>query len=298
MAVLTSTRQKRDAWIEWLDHCRGGRFVNQRFFGKTIGGVPDVWAPAIVALEMALRAGSYTPRSAWAYNFRGIAGATCTCSNFGRCSLHGGQGAIDIDPRLNPFIRTSTFRWSDTAFTPEQIALIEGMLNTKGEQLWFWGGRWNSIKDYMHWEPNVDPGSTDVDWTTVPGETEGDNDMPFLPLKDGDGLDRGRPERREDVYLLQSLLGFTGSDLDGFYGGDTATAVKPLTNPTGDGKVVGGRTYAAIEQAALGGGGAPVDVYTKVESDGRFARKHGHPYAPAKHPHNAEITETTKVVVK
>ena len=75
----------------------------------------------------------------------------------------------------------------------------------------------------------------------------GDNDMPFLPLKDGDGLDRGRPERREDVYLLQSLLGFTGSDLDGFYGGDTATAVEPFTNPAGDGTVCGGRTYASIQ---------------------------------------------------
>lgn len=178
MAVLTSTRQRREAWIEWLDHCRGGMFTNQLFFGKTIGGVPDVWAPAIVALELALQAGDYTPRSAWAYNFRGIGGATCTCSNFGRCSLHSNGIAIDIDPRLNPLIRTSTFRWSDTAFTPEQIAFVEGIGNTKSEQMWSWGGRWGSIKDYMHFEANVDPGSTDVDWTTVPGEGEqGDEDM-------------------------------------------------------------------------------------------------------------------------
>ena len=75
----------------------------------------------------------------------------------------------------------------------------------------------------------------------------GENDMPFLPLKDGDGLDRGRPERREDVYLLQSLLGFAGSDLDGFYGGDTATAVAPFDPAGGDGTVCGGRTYANIQ---------------------------------------------------
>lgn len=77
--------------------------------------------------------------------------------------------------------------------------------------------------------------------------------MAFLPLKDGDGLTRGRPERREDVYLLQSLLGFSGGDLDGFYGGDTAGAVKPFTIPPGDGKITGGLTYAAIEAKALGG---------------------------------------------
>ena len=204
MAVLTSTRQKRDAWIEWLDHCRGGRFTNQSFFGKTIGGVPDVWAPAIVALESALQAGDYTPKSAWAYNFRGIGGATCTCSNFGRCSLHGNGIAIDIDPRLNPFIKTSTFRWSDTAFTPEQIAFVEGMLNTKGERFWFWAGRWSSVKDYMHFETNVDPGSTDVDWTTVPGETDpiptpGEEVM--LPLELGDD--------NEDIRLAKDRINVT-----------------------------------------------------------------------------------------
>ena len=168
MALLTTTRQKRDAWIEWLDRCGSGKFVNQLFFGKTIGGVPDVWAEAFVALEQALVVGGYMPRSAWSYNFRGIGGASCTCSNFGNCSLHGQGIAIDIDPRLNPFIRTTAFRWSDTAFTEEQIAFIEGIRNTKGEQLWFWGGRWNSIKDYMHFEAHVDPESTEVDWSTVP----------------------------------------------------------------------------------------------------------------------------------
>ncbi len=216
MAVLTGTRAKRAAWIEWLDHCRGGTFTNQLFFGKTIGGVPDVWADAIVALEMALQAGSYMPRSAWAYNFRGIGGATCTCSNFGRCSLHGNGIAIDIDPRLNPLIRTSTFRWSDTAFTPQQIALIEGMLNTKGEALWDWGGRWGSIKDYMHFEANVDPGSTDVDWTTVPGETEGETGVDMwlhgldIGTKDEDSVDDPR------VGTLQAMLVAEGYDLGNF----------------------------------------------------------------------------------
>jgi len=215
MAVLTGTRRKRDAWIKWLDHCRGGKFTNQLFFGKTIGGVPDVWANAIVALDRAMQAGGYTPKSAWAYNFRGIGGATCTCSNFGRCSLHGNGIAIDIDPRLNPLIRTSTFRWRDTAFTPKQIALIEGILNTKGEQMWSWGGRWNSIKDYMHFEANVDPGSTDVDWTTVPGETaETGVDMWLHGLdigtKDEPSVDDPR------VGTLQAMLVAEGYNLGNF----------------------------------------------------------------------------------
>ena len=193
MGVLATTKKKRTAWIAWLDRCNDGRFVNQLFFDKTIGGVPDVWAQAIVALEAAHRAGGYTPRSAWSYNFRGIAGAPCTCSNFGRCSLHGQGIAIDIDPRLNPFIRTNIFNWSVTAYTPEQVALIEGILNVDGDPLWFWGGRWSSIKDYMHWEANVDPASTEVDWSTVPGG----NDMALkrsTTVDDGSALHKSNYE--------------------------------------------------------------------------------------------------------
>ncbi len=99
-------------------------------------------------------------------------------------------------------------------------------------------------------------GATNLNYASVVailGEPAGGNDMAFLPLKDGDGLSRGRPERREDVYLLQSMLGFSGSGLDGLYGGGTATAVKPFTVPAGDGKVCSGRTYAAIQGQGVKG---------------------------------------------
>lgn len=116
------------------------------------------------------------------------------------------------------------------------------------------------------------------------GEPAGGGDMAFLPLKDGDGLSRGRLDRREDVYLLQTMLGFVGGDLDGRYGSGTAAAVKPYDPAGGDGKVCDGRTYAAIQ------GASPGDVYTKTQSDTRFARK--------AHPHNAVVSETTTVVVR
>ncbi len=256
MAVLTTTRQKRTAWIEWLDHCRGGTFVNQRFFGKTIGGVPDVWAPSVVALELGLHAGGYQPRSAWAYNFRGISGARCTCSDFGRCSLHGNGIAIDIDPRLNPFIRTSTFRWSDTAFTSATIKLIEGMLNTKGEELWFWGGRWKSIKDYMHFEANVDPGSTDVDWTTVPGETRGEDDMNYRKIIDLIGSDK-----LEELRVAGRWLGETAYYFDGR--SDTAE---------GANQNLVEHLIASDQVASLEGRDATDldDYYTKTQSNSRF----------------------------
>lgn len=266
MAVLASTSKKRGAWLDWLDRCRDGVFVNTLFFGKTIGGVPDPWADAIVALEMALRAGGYTPRSAWAYNFRGIGGAPCSCSNFGRCSLHGQGIAIDIDPKLNPFLVTKVFRWSDTAFTPEQIAFVEGIRNTKGEQLWFWAGRWKSIKDYMHFEANVDPGSTDVDWTTVPDK------------EDEETMIRAAMQAQAPAYYewLQGVTTYPKGNNPGYWG-KTGLPGGPADdewdNPTDDFPTVLDELYtASISAGALvqPSVGSPPDYYTKGQSDDRF----------------------------
>jgi hypothetical protein len=121
------------------------------------------------ALEMALGATGYVPKSRWAYNFRGISGAICTCAVYGKCSLHGEGIAVDIDPTENPYIATSTFSWSKTKFNSEQIEAVKAIKNTDGEQMWDWGGWWNTIKDYMHFELQVGPSSCKVDWTTVKG---------------------------------------------------------------------------------------------------------------------------------
>jgi hypothetical protein len=225
MAILIGTSGKRKAWVEWLDHCLAsdGQWSNPMFFGKTIGGVPTPAVDAYMALEMALRATGYAPRSAWAYNFRGISGAACSCGSSINCSLHGSGIAIDIDPTLNPYIATSVFRWSDTAFTPEQIKAVEAIRNTKGEQVWEWGGRWNSVKDYMHFELQVDPGSVTIDWTTVAGYGGGTEDKVFYPLT--------KTSAPQDIGAMQDKMveaGLTpaGFKTDSIWGPATAAVVK------------------------------------------------------------------------
>ena len=255
MAVLIGTTQKRAAWIEWLDHCRSGRFVNQLFFDKTIGGVPAPWAVAIAALEQAHRTGGYTPKSAWSYNFRGIGGAPCDCSNSRGCSLHGHGIAIDIDPRLNPFLRTTEFRWEDTAYTPEQVALIEGIRNTKGEQLWFWGGRWKTIKDYMHWETNVDPDSTEVDWDTVPEEG-------YMELSRSTKVDDGSPLHKDAFETMKDASVMSGHTQPGgiAFNDELATFLV---------------RYERYIVAKYGLTEGPPDLaayYTKGQSDARFVK--------------------------
>lgn len=297
MAVLTGTRAKRDAWIEWLDHClrSDGAWANPLFFGKVVGGVPVPWVDALRALEMAFQAGGYFPRSAWSYNFRGISGAVCTCSVYGKCSLHGSGIAIDIDPRLNPYISTSRFSWSATAFTPEQIALVEGIRNTKGEQVWFWGGRWRTIKDYMHFEANVDPGSADIDWSTVPGGGAQNGEEMLYGLDIGKVGESSKPDAPAH-RVLQAFLVSQGFDLgawgphgdgvDGRPGDDTRKALHDwkisvgITSETSGGEsVIGDYEMAAIYAA---GAAAQVDVdlsdypkksevYTRSQANKRFA---------------------------
>lgn len=73
-----------------------------------------------------------------------------------------------------------------------------------------------------------------------------------------------------------------------------------LTDPNGQPLVIdddfGPKTQHALTQG-LKPGTAVGDFYTKSEADQTFATKHGHPYAKTNHDHEAEVTETTKVVL-
>jgi hypothetical protein len=251
-------------------------------------------------LESALRATGYIPKSAWAYNFRGISGAVCTCTRYGNCSLHGQGIAIDIDPSLNPYISTRTFSWAKTKFTATQIAAVEAIKNTKGEQIWFWGGRWITIKDYMHFEPAVDPGSTAVDWSTVPGGY-GQGGDPMLGFtigklkEDSVGGPIGDPVG-DQAQALQLALVKRGESLpqwgaDRFAGDETRNALRSFqgkngissTHPEYTTGTIGPYTHASL-YAVVGSASTGVTTaqLTKAVSDhakvkaGGTVHPHGH----------------------
>jgi peptidoglycan hydrolase-like protein with peptidoglycan-binding domain len=126
-----------------------------------------------------------------------------------------------------------------------------------------WGGDWDwdgissdhSFIDAMHWEVVAHP----LDLATgIAGfeisPTGGDE---LLPLQYKDGYSSGRPEKKEDVKLLQAKLGI---EVDGFYGNDTAAAVAPFSGD--DGKAVGGDAYYQIEKAAFKSGQITIDTET------------------------------------
>ena len=91
-----------------------------------------------------------------AYNDRPIEGSGAT-------SYHQLGRAIDINPLVNPYIR-----FSDGEVLPETARQyldrnrsVKGMINDDSPCVhvfkkygWTWGGDWNSVKDYQHFEKN------------------------------------------------------------------------------------------------------------------------------------------------
>ena len=197
--------------------------------GRNAGYCADAAHEGFTALDRTLEAGGYGPAAtAWVPRNcpTGIGGRTCQTDGT-NCSLHNYGIAIDIDPfgLGNPYFRDSrgrgipfsAGRWTfaDTKITRAQVEAVEAIRNTHGEQYFRWLG-W-AIGDTMHFELQVAPSRTDVDWDTVP---EGD---PEMTLKRGD---KGNAVR----YYQEAILGWDPDALPGFgadgdFGGETETDV-------------------------------------------------------------------------
>ena len=175
MAFTSSVRS-------WWDYrrCSIGQPRPTGFFGRhTVWQQPEL-ADAITALEAGHIESGYVPDSdGYIGSVRscphGIAGARCQPSGSG-CSLHNYVIAYDIEYNYNRHIKAKTYAedfgawWFPAVckYTLAQVRAIEGIKNIEGEQMWRWLG-W-AIGDFMHWQINVPPSRTTVDWNTVPTE--------------------------------------------------------------------------------------------------------------------------------
>lgn len=86
------------------------------------------------------------------FNYRFVSGSRVL-------SLHAYGSAIDINPRLNPYIKNKTKIPANAAYDPE----APGTLTSDSELVkefkklgWSWGGDWKSIKDYQHFQKELD----------------------------------------------------------------------------------------------------------------------------------------------
>lgn len=229
----TTTARLRTLWDGWK--CGNGEYVDQPFFGKTIGGIPAPARDAYRALEMALRATGYEPKSRWAYNCRTIAGSNLL-------SLHSYGIAIDLDPKQNPFSHGDRY---SGLIKPHHVRAVLAIENSSGRSVWSWGGNW-SKPDRMHFQLDQGPSGVDVDWSTVPGDGEsgvvGDmktsgSDQPAVIDEEENMLTKG--SEGEAVKVFQGHLQAWNAEAlpefgsDGSYGSETSAWVEKFQREFG-----------------------------------------------------------------
>ena len=79
-----------------------------------------------------------------------------------KLSMHALGLAIDINPQINPYINDTTILPTNAALYTNRELNTLGMINENDEIVelfksygWTWGGDWNIIKDYQHFEKQI-----------------------------------------------------------------------------------------------------------------------------------------------
>ena len=274
-------------------------------FGRNAGYCATPAYEGMMAAEKALIATGYSGvRSIWIPRNcpTGISGRTCR-SDGTNCSLHNYGIAFDIDPfgYGNPhFYKAYNNGWdfSDCKLKAHQVKAVEDIKNTDGDTMFRWLG-W-AIGDTMHFELQVPPSKTTVDWGTVPGGvtaqmfvSQGDEGAAVaywqILLKYELGEDLG-------TWGDGSYTGVPNDGVDGDYGSAVKGAVARQTGGTGD--AIGPNEARTIQKKAFAGEGG----LTKEDTDQWYQPKgtipgHGHNYAPKAHGHKGAVVETKEVTL-
>lgn len=141
----------------------------------------SIWPSGTVALNFHPAAAEAfhalsTVFQAYNYAFREHAGGSVSCRKITggtRTSLHAHGVAMDINPSKNAYRKTALrglIQWGRQTDMPKaMINDIEAIKTRSGARVFLWGGRWNTIKDPMHFQINVPQTvlETGIDWTTV-----------------------------------------------------------------------------------------------------------------------------------
>ncbi|GAA2902586.1 hypothetical protein Acy02nite_30530 [Actinoplanes cyaneus] len=152
----------RRVWVKYLDFDgevhNGSLIVNRSIVPQTKKAFALLYEwhfPIMVMEPVAVNMPGLTDRTVLTsgYECRNVAGTT-------KWSQHAYGLAIDVNPRQNPMIR------GDYLDPPHSEPWIPrgpyraGMIHPQGAEQAFttngfsWGGRWTSLKDYMHFSPN------------------------------------------------------------------------------------------------------------------------------------------------
>ncbi|MEK7589592.1 MAG: M15 family metallopeptidase [Patescibacteria group bacterium] len=74
-------------------------------------------------------------------------------------SMHARGRAIDINPRVNPYIHGAIVQPAGATYDsakPGTLTMKHPIVQKFKELGWTWGGTWESLKDYQHFEKNIE----------------------------------------------------------------------------------------------------------------------------------------------
>ena len=185
-------------------------------------------APAVMAMDQALIDGGYENPCDWigSYNYRAIGGThiwsthaygTAIDLDYGGDTDGDGDPVIDKNPHLHRPVQPEDFGVNCQILEP-QVRAVEAIQNVFGEPMWYWLGWSNG--DTMHFQINVRPERTAVDWSTVGGP------MPSF-AQWVEGWVEGQAE--DPAHFRRYL---TDLKTNGQFNGDVETWVALLDDPT------------------------------------------------------------------
>ncbi len=181
--MVSNTPAMRKAWREYrcIREHEDRRPIT--ILGVFAGVCPPEMIEPFEALSQALETAGYrdakrmeVPRPCT----RGIDQSIPCGSDGANCSLHNYGIAVDVDPQVNlkfPDGEPGTgWRFGDDPIgegkpiklTKAQVDAVRAIRTTEGQQLFRWLGD-ARINDTMHFEVQVPPDATAVDWDTVAG---------------------------------------------------------------------------------------------------------------------------------
>ncbi|MBN2402150.1 MAG: M15 family metallopeptidase [Spirochaetes bacterium] len=79
------------------------------------------------------------------FNYRAVKGQK-------NLSRHAYGFAVDINPKLNPFIRSSNISPPGASYNASMPGTLHPVVKKFKALGWTWGGDWESLKDYQHFE--------------------------------------------------------------------------------------------------------------------------------------------------
>ena len=267
------------------------------------------WYPGLTGNQIKVHAGTEQLWKALgavmlAYNYKiptSYVGAySCRqVTNGSSWSGHAWPLAMDINAKTNPYISHKpiirTIKWGRETDMPAAMVREAEQITASGKQAFWWGGRYRTIKDAMHYEINVTladiaggvhaPRGFYGGGGTAPGDDE-------MSLKRGDeGHGVAEMQKAFADHWDYDNGNFTPLNAKSIYDGKAFKAGEDGDfGATSEGNVKRFQRNMGFEETGIFDGVTSAMVYAPYGTGGGGVGKHGHPAT-------AVVTEGTKVAV-